>query len=305
VKCTLRSPVEGKRSLELVYRVGDLRWESYYQVLVRGAEEEKLSVDFSGRVRIENRTSRSFSNALLRLIGPGTVREPEAAPDPGFLILAEDSPLADKWRPQPADPEPQYVYRVPRRVNLAGGTEMEVALVSATRTPAKPRYTMSSDAIPLSAKGQGRPLKKSIVFQNSSAHGLGWVLPPGPVDVFLGGMRQYVLPGARIPYTPINGEIRIDMGQSPEVVGFRRSVKQTDVVDGSYEQVYELVLENQGGTPVVVEVVEKPPPVLEWNVISANASYTERSQRLHFKPTVKAKNERRIQYTIRVRQPSL
>ena len=190
VRCVLRASAAGRRPLELLYRVGRVSWQSHYQALVRGEleeDQEALAVDFTGAARIENGTSRAFSNALVRLVGPGRLPRPGRDPGPGRLMLNEDNPLAGLWRPAAPEAEPEYEYRLARRVSLAARTATDVPLAAAGRVPASPLYAMDSEDVPLTVKGRGTPLKKMIVFKNSVRHGLGRELPPGPVEVFLGG----------------------------------------------------------------------------------------------------------------------
>lgn len=308
VRCVIRSSGAGRRPLELLYRVDGVSWSCHYQALVRGElaeEREALAVDFAGAARIQNGTARGFADVLVRLVGPGRLPEPGRDPGPGYLMMDEDHPLADLWRSAEPEVGPEYEYRPVRRVTLVARAATEVPLAGAERVPAAPLYAMRSEDVPLAARGAGTPLTKMIVFKNAVRHGLGSALPPGPVDVFLGGMRRQMLEGAAIPFTAADGEIRIALGSDPGVRGRRRAVAHTEAAQGSYEAVYEIVVDNERDSPVVVEISEKPPPILEWNLLSSTAACTERAQRLFFRQTVAAGSFSTIQYTLRVRRPSL
>ncbi len=223
VECTIQAPLTGERPVELIYLVKGIRWRSHYQILVRGWKEEgerKLSVDFNGVICIENRLSLSFPDALVRLIG-SRENETSVTNPPGFLILDPESALADMWKDPLVTPEIDYVYALPERVDLPAHTEQLIDFVSATRVPASRRYVMNSDEFPLLDRGELQPLPRFVVLDNSVRSGLGFVLPPGPVDVFPGGVKQYLMTGARIPHTPVNSEVRIDMGSSSHVRGGR------------------------------------------------------------------------------------
>ena len=105
---------------ELTYLTTGLTWSARYAVLVRGNvsnEEEKIAMDLSARVRIENSTGRPFTGARILLVGedrPG-VEAPRSAA--GFLIL-DDNPLDDPWRELPQERRPRFTYRLPQPVNV-------------------------------------------------------------------------------------------------------------------------------------------------------------------------------------------
>jgi hypothetical protein len=77
------------------------------------------------------------------------------------------------------------------------------------------------------------------------------------------------------------------------------------VVDGFYEEAFEVLVVNRRRSDILVEIDEKPPPRLTWNVIRANENYDLVRRRLRFRPKVAAGSERRVYYRLRVRQPSL
>lgn len=307
VRCRIRIPVGGTRSLEVVYRVRDVEWASYYQVFIRGEPDgldERVALDLTGYVRIRNSTDRSFSNALVRVVGadPRLPREPEELP--GFLMLS-DSPLSDLWKAQEVEPPLELTYRMPRRVNIPAHTETEARFIGSLRIPATRVYVLDSREIPLSVIGSFRPLNQYLVFKNTAANGLGWVLPPGPVEVFHGVTRRTLrLPGF-LPHTPIDREIRVDMGKADDVRGMRRSVRRTEPDFGYYEETFQLSLENDRPRAVRVEVYERPPVELSWDVQRASADYELEGTAIRMEPRIPGGESREIELRLRFHQPSL
>lgn len=306
VRCLVRSGAAGPREVELVYRTAGIRWAPAYRVVVRGewaGEREALSVDFEGTVQIENRTARAFSNAAVRLVG--RERELSLPHLSGHLLLAEDNPLSGLWRPRPLEAEPAFTFELPWRGVLPKHTALEIPLVRAQRVPAASVFLLTSETVPLTARGAGTPLPRMVVVENKKEHGLGQLLPAGPATVFPGGMRRQMLPKGALPVTRPGEEIRIELGASPEVLGWRRLVSRTELAEGSYEAAYEIVVRNTTDRPIRVEIVEKPPARPEWNLISASSGCERHGPCLRFTRRVPPRSDDSVRYTLRVRQPSL
>jgi hypothetical protein len=309
VVCFIRSPMNWEgMGLDVSYVINGFDWSAIYQVAVRGEqaeEKEPVSVDLSGLVRIENKTSRSFANAKVLLAG-GRAREsisPSAGP--GFLSLDEDSPLADLWREQPREPKPEFEYDIPQSVSLNAHTATDVVLVRTVRTPATRIYTMVAEDFPPVSEDRDSPLRKRIVLKNISANRMGIALPPGRVQVFLGSQRSRLLQEGFFERTPVNGTIRIDLGLAEDVRGMRMAGRSSDPLVGYFEQSFLVTVRNQRDSDIVCEIDEKPPVILEWNVVSSTSNYSESGHRLSFNIAVRARAEEIIEYKLRIRQPEL
>ena len=140
VKCRVRSTTRSEGGgLYVIYTTTGLSWSAEYQVSIRGErtdEKEAMSVDLSGVVRILNGTVGNYPNAVVRLLSSGLAPRRRDLEAPGFLMLDEDSPLSDLWRPAPADSGTPFEYDLPARVSVQPGVETDVSLVRTLRTPA-------------------------------------------------------------------------------------------------------------------------------------------------------------------------
>ncbi len=307
VRCRINFPIGGARSLEIVYRTRGLNWASHYQVYIRGEPDgldERVALDLTGFVRIDNRTSRSFTNALVRLVGADPRRPREPPRQPGFLLLA-DSPITDLWKTPRFDYPPEFGYRLPRRANISSHTKTEVHFIQSHRIPSSRLYVMDSQHVPLSITGTFLPLQQYLVFDNTAANRLGWTLPPGPVEVFHGVTRRTVLPAGFLPHTAINREIRIDLGPTPDVRGMRRVRERTGVEHGFYEEVYRLAIESERPGRIAVEINERPPTGLSWNVQRASMEYEVERRRIRMRPELSGPETREIDLRLRFHQPTL
>ncbi len=294
--------------IELIYRVDGPTWSARYQAAVRGEqaeEKEPVSVDLSGLVRIVNPTQKAYGNARVALVGEEKPLAADPRSDPGFLALDEDSPLADLWREPEREPSAAFQYSLPEPVSIGPDSETDVTIIRTLRTPAKRVYSMAAEAFPLGGSPEGAPLRKWIVFRNTPAGRMGRALPPGQVQVFLGGMRTHLLQEARFPRTPENGDIRIDLGRADDVRGTRRSLGRSTAVAGSSEESFALEIRNLRDTDVVVEIDEKPSVTLEWTLVRSTKTCRETFRRLQFSTEVKARRAETIEYRLRIRQPEL
>ncbi|MBU0679534.1 MAG: hypothetical protein KJ626_15645 [Verrucomicrobia bacterium] len=306
VRCLIDAESAGKRELELVYMVRGLSWDPHYEVVVRGEleKEPKVAVDIHAQVKIRNNCSRSFKEAVVHLVG----RTPDSLSqrkDPGFLVTDPHSPLAELWKKQQEPSDPGYSYPIPQAVDIPRQAETEVTYVRTQRVPAKRIYYLGPSMAGRLELGANEPLQKIVAFNNAEAHGLGLILPPGPVDIFLGSKRRHVRQTARLPRTTVNSEIRIDLGDDPDVTARRTRLGRSALVDGAYEEVHEILIENRTPFEASAEIDERPSSTLGWDLIRATGVHEQEGQTLRFMPRVAASDSKMIQYRLRIRQPEL
>lgn len=296
--------VAGRNTLTVSYRLPGLAWSAQYQLAARGEQKgeiEPLSVDLLGWINLANPTARGFSNAQVRLIGAN--RPPVASvKEPGFVDL-ENTPLATHLAGEETRAPHLYRYDLPGKVTLPPLAQLRVPLVDVMRKPAERLYVLKAEDFPLDSHWRGLPLRKYIVVKNDAARGLGFPMPPGPMEVFLGGMRTLLLQDAWLPHTPPGGEIRMDLGTVGDVRGARRRLDSRTRADGYLEADYAIQVENQRAVGVRVEVDEKPSVALEWSVLRANRLFDMRNQRMRFTLDLAPGETAVITYQLRIRKP--
>jgi len=307
VVCLLQGADTGSRTLEVTYVVTGLTWRAAYTVFLRGDltnEEERVSVEISGAIRVANPSSRAFKDVRIRVVGT----EPSAEAtgnEPGFVMVDEDNPLADLWRRNDADPAAFFAYEIPGRATLVPHGETTVPLVDSARQPADRIFRMNAGYLPVSGRQQARPLEKFLVLKNESSYGLGMALPPGDAEIFVGGMRSLIFQTARFAHTPASGEVLIDLGPAANVRGSRQDLgREVDSAD-SYKATYDLLVENRLASAISVEIMETPPTTLAWQMIRAKKSYDIRGRQIVFRARVEGNTTERVDYTIRINQPTL
>lgn len=274
--------------------------------MIRGGPEETgetVSVDFSGALHIRNDTSHDYEGAAIRLVG-SEPPEPDDRSYAGFLVL-EEGPLAALWDPPEPEFRPEHLYRLPEPVTLPAQSVTEIIRVPATRVPARRRHVLDADDIPLTWRGRMKPVREILVFGNLSDRGPGTALPPGSVVLSADDVARRPARGkTRLSYTPVHADVRIDLGPDERVLGQRRTVRRTAVVDGHYEETFEIAIQNNRSDDIVVEIHERPHRALSWDVVRAGAPYTREPHRLHFDLTVPGGSDRRLEYRLRFHQPA-
>ena len=99
--------------------------------------------------------------------------------------------------------------------------------------------------------------------------------------------------------------IRIVLGPSEQVRGRRRSLGRQATGPQTYEEVFELVIENSGDHPVLTEIEDHPPASLQWRLIRSTMPLAISRGRITLSPEVGARSELRVQYRLQFTQPPI
>ncbi len=290
----------------ITYRLPGLEWSAFYRLTVRGIGPQSIDavqVDLTGTLRVLNHTDSTFSNAVISLVGMDPAMLPPPKPF-GLLDLNPDSALSDLWLsfqgPSPLLPS-VYPLRAPASLPSRGGTDLLFARV--VRKPAHIVHVCDSDAIPAPSPPNGLPLIRVLHIDNTSANGLGFPLPPGKADLFLGSPRGAPVLSGHAVHTPFPGTLRLDMGKIDGVRAIRREEASDPLPEGGRQSDHSIRLINDLNSPVVVEVVEKPDVPGQWNLIRSSIPCTESSHSLRFSLTLRARSRQTVTYRLRQHAP--
>jgi hypothetical protein len=301
----LRSPLAVTTRVELTYLTTGLAWSARYTVQVRGdlaREEEAVALDLSARVRLENRTGRPYADARVLLVGEDAPPEAARAPPAGFLML-DEHPLADLWQDPPPAVRPRFSYLLPDPVTWPADGVLDVRWLEAPRRPATRLYRLTEAESHQGAPGGARALNRWLVMSHGAA-GEVTALPAGQAEVQMGGQRAGAVRNAWIPHTAAGGQLRVDLGPVVEVTGERKFRSRTGKVGDSYEETRSVEVVNQLGSAIQIEVEERPPTELEWELLRSTAPHQRAGRRLIFATRVEAGGRQEIRYTVRIREPA-
>ena len=305
VEIDVRSPLSVTTAVELTYLTTGLTWSARYTVQVRGDisnEEEKVALDLSARVRVENRTGRAFRSARILLVGEDAPPAEAPAAEAGFLML-DDQPLADLWLDAVPAARPRFSYLLPEAVTLPAPGVVDVRWLDTPRRPADRLYRLAAEDEARSAPGGAHALNRWLVMSHGAV-GEVTALPAGAAEVQMGAQRSATVRDAWIPHTAAGGQLRIDLGPVAEVTGERQFRGRTGKVGDTFEETRAVQLANRLGSPIQVEVEERPPTELEWELLRSTAPHERSGRRLSFTTRVPAQSTLEIRYTLRIREPA-
>ncbi len=287
----------------LTYRLPDFHWRAFYRVIVRGIGPESIEsvqVDLDAFLQIQNNTAAAFLDARVAIVGPDESLLPPPKPF-GLLALDHDNPLSDLWR-QPPTPEPlvpaTYPLDVDARIPAHGQAEVRFARV--TRKPAQILHVCHSAVIQAPTPQGGRPLQRVLQIPNTAAMGLGFALPPGRADLFLGAARGAPFQSGRVRHTPFPGTLELDLGTVETVRATRQMGVEEPLPEGSRQVDYTITLTNGLTSPVRIQVIEQPRTPAQWNLVRSSVPCTLSTRELTFNLTLPPNSSRAITYRLRL-----
>ena len=299
----LAAPLSHRMGHSLTYRLPGIDWHSFYRVVVRGIGPESIQsvqVDLTGALRILNDTPTAFPEARISLLGFDPFLRPPPKPF-GQLELNPDTPLSDLWLAL-HDPIPllplHYPLQTPADIPAKGQAEIQFARVD--RKPAQITHLCDSGDIPSPTQSGGLPLRRMLLVPNTPAMGLGFPLPPGDANIFLGAVRGAPIQAGHVFHTPFPGTLQIDMGSTDNVRATRQTDAEVPLPEGAWQTDHSISLANQLNSEVHVRIVEKPTTPMQWNLVRSSIPCTVSSRELQFELTVPPRSSITVAYRLRL-----
>lgn len=322
LRCRLQTQEEGPAHLRVLYGAEGLSWRALYVLLLReGQAVGSLSV----RVALENRLGGSFENARVRLVeterGEYLAQDDEPdrrtrrMPSTGGLryLYGEAEPQMEKLA---ASAALSRTFDLPVPVNLPDGVTTYVTLLEQTDVPVARFYVYDGVRLDRFEKNPrndwnygtaSQPLVDSYLeIRVPGEQASAAVFPRGRLMAAL--LRRDdtadVL-GYGIVRSPSGEEqtIRAQMGPARGLRGVRERVSYTEVTPfKEYEESFTIRLDNDSEEDVEVRVVEHLYRWPVYEIVKADTEYNATGpQTIEFRPTIKARGNRAINYTVRYR----
>ncbi len=303
----LEEPLSHRLGHSLTYRLPHLNWSAFYRVTVRGIGPESsdaVQVDLTALVRIQNDTSAEYPHATLSLVGSDESSYPPPKPF-GLLDLNPDSPLSDLWLALHSDTQRiPFLYPLQMEASLRAHQPTEIQFAYVLRKPAQITHLCDSDQIPSPTAKGGLPLQRRLLIPNTPSMGLGFPLPSGKADLFLGTLQGSPLQSGHVFQTPFPGMLQLDMGSVQTVRASRQIDNQQSLPDGSWQADYSITLVNQQKSAARIQVIEKPSTPLKWNLIRSSIPCQETSNVLNFDFVLPPQSTKTLTYRLRLLSPS-
>ena len=299
----LAEPLSHRLGHSLTYRLPQMDWSAFYHVTVRGIGLEStdaVQVDITALVRIHNDTSAEFPRAIVSLMGADSTLLPPPKPF-GRLDLNPDSPLSDLWlsRQERMQPIPS-LYSLEMRATLQPHQETEIQFAQVLRKPAQITHLCDSDQIPTPTIKGGIPLQRRLLIPNTPAMGLGFPLPAGEADLFLGSRQGAAHQSGHVYPTPFPGVLQLDLGPVETVRASRQMDEQQPLPEGAWQADYSITVVNTQKSIARIQVVEKPSTPLKWNLVKSSLPCHEKSGTLNFDLVVQPQSTTTIRYRLRL-----
>jgi hypothetical protein len=278
-------------SLVASYLTRGLSWQAEY-VLTVDARERAGALE--GWASITNQSGADFPDARLTVVA-GTLHKAGGTPRPYPMYRYDagggggdftESPLSEFYR-----------YDLVGRTTLGNNQTKQLSLLKVDTVPLDRRLRFDSQMGQLDETPRAAQLEYR--FRNDAAHGLGRPLPQGRVRVYKGAA---LIGEDRLPNTPKDERVRIEVGQAFDVVGERKQTAALRPTEKVREETYTVTVRNHKPSAVDVEVVEHPYGT--WVITKKSQSYTTVSaNEIVFALALPAGGEATVTYSIRFTEP--
>ena len=301
-------------SVQLNYAATGISWSAAHEAILA---EDSRSFALASRVRIQNKTSRDFVNARVRLAltekGLYTPLVPAAedprAAKPSALRYGADGA---SWVPERLGASAGIVatYDLPQALTLPAGGDVRAGLVTAPAVAAETRLVY--DGVRFDRYQRNRRndwnlgtestsiVETRLSFQNA----LPTPLPPGEFRL-LRGRADKTLDWIGTDWLPAlkPGEsATINLGPAAGLTGRRLRTAYSDVVPFKVaEETFEITVENQTAAAQTVTVIEHFYRGDNHQITAASAEYTPGTapHSIQFDVPVKPGSSQSLTYTVR------
>lgn len=299
----LAKPLSHSMGHSLTYRLPDFDWTAFYRVVVRGIGPESIEavqIDLTGYLRIQNGTSASYPDARVSLVGVDASLQPPPKPF-GLLDLNPDTALTDLWLvPPDLGPLVPAVYPLRTEADIPADDHAEIQFAKVVRKPAQITHVCDSGEIPAPTRQGGLPLRRVLLIPNVAAMGLGFPLPPGQADLFLGAARGAPFQSGHVSSTPFPGTLRLDLGPVDTVRASRQTLEEKPLPEGAKQIDYTIRLVNDLASPVRIQVMETPSTPMQWSLVRSSIPCTQTTRALQFDLTLPPQSAQTITYRLRL-----
>ena len=281
----------GEQTARVSYQTHGVVWWSDYNLTLRDTGG-KCDLDLSAWVTLVNHSGGSYPNAQLKLVAGDVHRAPSAAPQPRYEAMAVRSAPANDGFSEAALSE-YHLYTLGRRTDLPSNSTKQLELFpSVSGIACRKELVLASGQKNASA---------FVLFDNDKANHLSVPLPGGRMRVNQvnanDGSLEFIGEDI-IHHTPRNETVRINIGDSFDVVGERKQTDQKVSNGRVVQESYEISVRNRKDSAVTVLVRESLNHG-EWHIVANNHKYTKRDAiTVDFPVEIAANSEAKVAYTV-------
>jgi hypothetical protein len=284
----LDSDLSGSQAAEVRYLTRQIGWHAEYVATVAAGEKQ---LDLAGWVSIDNKSGATYTDAKLKLIAGDVNRvQQKAYPQPEMAMrrmTAADAGFEEKEFFE------YHLYTLPRTSTLRDNEIKQLSLFPPARVEAKKIFTYNGAA-------DGKKVRVSMEFVNSTEAGLGMPLPKGVIRVMKAdtdGSLEFVGED-RIDHTPRDEKVRVYLGNAFDIVGERTPKDRRQITKQTTEEDFQIVLRNHKSAAVTVVVTERMWG--DWDIVASSLAHTKKdANTAEWNVDVASDGETNLTFTVR------
>ncbi len=297
----------GKRDVELSYLTNGLNWRADYVAELNAGED---GLNLNGWVTLTNTSGVSYNNADIRFMAGSVNRVrpvlPRGARAKGLMLAAASAADNAMASEQVMD---YHLYTLGRKTDIASNQTKQLALLSASNVKVGKEYKFT-DVLPayrdesFSGETPSRNAEVVLEFDNTKAANLGLSLPAGTIRVYKADSKKnmFFVGEDRVPHTPENGKIKLNLGNAFDVAVSGRETAYTAFSPKAYEASYSLTFKNAKDVPVSVKYDQTFSN--QWSVSSSSIPHKmKNARRAEWTVKIPAKGQTVLNFTARVQKP--
>ncbi len=304
LRLSLNSKKSEKCSVKINYLVNNISWTSSYDAYV---DENETSLDLNARIIISNNTGYNFKNSKISLVA-GVLNRAVETPSLGFrssFFTAKSMETDSVEEIKEEKLSDFYAYDLPfNEITISNNETISVDMFS--------RKGVKFDKIYI-YKGQkdywyfydnlrnyryDKNLTSQIIFTNSKENSLGMALPEGKLRVYRKKGEFISLIGEdKIPHTPQNEKITINLGKAFDLSGERKIINHEKIRPNVYRDTIEITIKNEKNENVKVKIKEYLWG--NWKIIETTNMYEKiDANNIEFNLDINKKSKFTVKYTV-------
>jgi hypothetical protein len=305
----LNSSKDGNQDVQVTYMTNGINWKANYVVVLN---KDDTAMNLNGWVTIDNQSGATYEDANLKLVA-GDVKRVTPAPAAvgGYPAPTATAKSAEAQFVQ-QDVFEYKLYSLQRPTTIRNRETKQIEFTSAAGSPVNKlliydgasAYRFYGSPITDANYGKTSNAKVAVMieFKNSEANRLGIPLPKGTIRVYKAdadGSNQFVGED-NIDHTAKDETIRLNIGNSFDVVGERTQTNFTKVNDKTIEETYQIKIRNHKTEAVEVRVIERLYRWSNWQITKTTQDYIKTdAQTMEFRIKVAPGSEQVVNYTVR------
>ena len=306
-------PIPG--SVQLHYAAAGLSWKAYHEAIL---SDDARSIALSSRIHLKNSTSRTFSNARIRLALTDKGQFPPLVPNPADLRASKSAALrfstdGKSWIPERTAATASIVatYDLPTTQTLSAGSDTLVVLATSPSLAVETRYLYDGVRFDRFQRNRRTDWSLGTEFSTAVETTLAFSapkdapLPPGEFRLLKGQADQALdwIGTAWIPALKAGESTTLQLGPAAGLSARRLRTGFSEVVPLKVsEESFEITLDNQTPADTTITVIEHLYRGEKHEITTASSTQSPVEgdpNAIQFTVPVKANSQKSFTYTVR------